>query len=162
MTINLNNNKNLNNKSHDSCKAYMKTLLEIQSMNCVYVTDMMPLLHNYVTVDTDMLLSSPKHLEVIYSMCKKVRLQMFELWFTEISSGTNIQRFFQCCCCVVTSAPFCLRCCPWIQARTQSVMQPNCWRLSSCSAKAEASTRSGAALYLLISTHHTSSTVFYF
>lgn len=57
-------------------KAYMKTLLEIQSMNCVYVTDMMPLLHNYVTVDTDMLLSSPKHLEVIYSMCKKVWLQM--------------------------------------------------------------------------------------
>ncbi|XP_039677499.1 importin-8-like [Perca fluviatilis] len=33
---------------------------------------MMPLLHNYVTVDTDMLLSNPKHLEVIYSMCKKV------------------------------------------------------------------------------------------
>lgn len=33
---------------------------------------MMPLLHNYVTVDTDMFLSNPKHLEVIYSMCKKV------------------------------------------------------------------------------------------
>uniref|UniRef100_A0A7N6BXR1 Importin N-terminal domain-containing protein n=1 Tax=Anabas testudineus TaxID=64144 RepID=A0A7N6BXR1_ANATE len=38
----------------------------------VCITDMMPLLHNYVTVDTDMLLSNPKHLEVIYSMCKKV------------------------------------------------------------------------------------------
>lgn len=37
---------------------------------------MMPLLHNYVTVDTDMLLSNPKHLEVIYSMCKKVRGQL--------------------------------------------------------------------------------------
>ncbi|XP_060934256.1 importin-8 isoform X3 [Limanda limanda] len=37
-----------------------------------YFTDMMPLLHNYITVDTDMLLSNPKHLEVIYSMCKKV------------------------------------------------------------------------------------------
>uniref|UniRef100_A0A7N9AMZ5 Importin 8 n=1 Tax=Mastacembelus armatus TaxID=205130 RepID=A0A7N9AMZ5_9TELE len=36
------------------------------------IIDMMPLLHNYVTVDTDMLLSTPKHLEVIYSMCKKV------------------------------------------------------------------------------------------
>ncbi|TRY92080.1 hypothetical protein DNTS_005869 [Danionella cerebrum] len=34
--------------------------------------DMMPLLHNYVTVDTNMLLSEPKYLEVIYSMCKKV------------------------------------------------------------------------------------------
>ncbi|XP_055011384.1 importin-8 isoform X2 [Boleophthalmus pectinirostris] len=37
-----------------------------------YFTDMMPLLHNYVTVDTDVLLSNPKHLEIIYSMCKKV------------------------------------------------------------------------------------------
>lgn len=45
-------------------------------MVCVCVTDMMPLLHNYVTVDTDMLLSNPKHLEVIYSMCKKVRPEM--------------------------------------------------------------------------------------
>uniref|UniRef100_A0A8C7GHJ9 Importin 8 n=1 Tax=Oncorhynchus kisutch TaxID=8019 RepID=A0A8C7GHJ9_ONCKI len=34
--------------------------------------DMMPLLHNYVTVDTDTLLSNPKYLEVIYTMCKKV------------------------------------------------------------------------------------------
>lgn len=46
----------------------------------------MPLLHNYVTVDTDMLLSNPKHLEVIYSMCKKVRLYMLIL-------------FSLCCCC---------------------------------------------------------------
>uniref|UniRef100_A0A4W4ECB7 Importin N-terminal domain-containing protein n=1 Tax=Electrophorus electricus TaxID=8005 RepID=A0A4W4ECB7_ELEEL len=36
------------------------------------IIDMMPLLHNYVTVDTDTLLSTPKHLEVIYTMCKKV------------------------------------------------------------------------------------------
>lgn len=35
-------------------------------------TDMMPLLHNYVTVDTDTLLSDTKYLEIIYSMCKKV------------------------------------------------------------------------------------------
>uniref|UniRef100_A0A672IY08 Uncharacterized protein n=1 Tax=Salarias fasciatus TaxID=181472 RepID=A0A672IY08_SALFA len=37
-----------------------------------YFTDMMPLLHNYVTVDTEALLSDTKHLEIIYSMCKKV------------------------------------------------------------------------------------------
>lgn len=36
---------------------------------------MMPLLHNYVTVDTDTLLSDTKYLEIIYSMCKKVKLQ---------------------------------------------------------------------------------------
>lgn len=35
---------------------------------------MMPLLHNYVTVDTDTLLSDTKYLEIIYSMCKKVKL----------------------------------------------------------------------------------------
>ncbi len=38
--------------------------------------DMMPLLHNYVTVDTNMLLSDPKYLEVIYTMCKKVLICM--------------------------------------------------------------------------------------
>ena len=49
--------------------------MQVRLMNgCACVADMMPLLHNYVTVDTDMLLSNPKHLEVIYSMCKKVRL----------------------------------------------------------------------------------------
>uniref|UniRef100_A0A3B4D9I9 Importin N-terminal domain-containing protein n=1 Tax=Pygocentrus nattereri TaxID=42514 RepID=A0A3B4D9I9_PYGNA len=37
-----------------------------------YFTDMMPLLHNYITVDTDTLLSDTKYLEIIYSMCKKV------------------------------------------------------------------------------------------
>uniref|UniRef100_A0A8D0A125 Importin 7 n=1 Tax=Sander lucioperca TaxID=283035 RepID=A0A8D0A125_SANLU len=37
-----------------------------------HVLDMMPLLHNYVTVDTDTLLSDTKYLEMIYSMCKKV------------------------------------------------------------------------------------------
>lgn len=39
----------------------------------VFLSDMMPLLHNYVTVDTDTLLSDTKYLEIIYSMCKKVR-----------------------------------------------------------------------------------------
>ncbi|MBN3273221.1 IPO7 protein, partial [Polyodon spathula] len=37
-----------------------------------YYTDMMPLLHNYITVDTDTLLSDTKYLEMIYSMCKKI------------------------------------------------------------------------------------------
>uniref|UniRef100_A0A8C5CPN7 Importin 7 n=1 Tax=Gadus morhua TaxID=8049 RepID=A0A8C5CPN7_GADMO len=36
------------------------------------LTDMMPLLHNYVTVDTDTLLSDTKYLEIIYAMCKKI------------------------------------------------------------------------------------------
>ncbi|CAM9462061.1 importin-7-like [Lampetra fluviatilis] len=35
-------------------------------------TEMMPVLHNYVTVDTDTLLANPKYLEVMYSMCKKI------------------------------------------------------------------------------------------
>uniref|UniRef100_A0A3Q3BGS6 Importin 8 n=1 Tax=Kryptolebias marmoratus TaxID=37003 RepID=A0A3Q3BGS6_KRYMA len=48
-------------------------LYEVFQHDCFdYFTDMMPLLHNYVTVDTDVLLSNPKHLEVIYNMCKKV------------------------------------------------------------------------------------------
>ncbi|XP_011611451.1 importin-8 isoform X1 [Takifugu rubripes] len=48
-------------------------LYEVFQHDCFdYFTDMMPLLHNYVTVDTETLLSNSKHLEVIYSMCKKV------------------------------------------------------------------------------------------
>ncbi|XP_032203432.1 importin-8 isoform X3 [Mustela erminea] len=37
-----------------------------------HVIDMMPLLHNYVTIDTDTLLSNPKHLEILFTMCRKV------------------------------------------------------------------------------------------
>uniref|UniRef100_A0A673WSS7 Importin 8 n=1 Tax=Salmo trutta TaxID=8032 RepID=A0A673WSS7_SALTR len=51
----------------------LAVLYEVFQHDCFdYFTDMMPLLHNYVTVDTDMLLSNPKYLEVIYTMCKKV------------------------------------------------------------------------------------------
>lgn len=56
------------------CYTNQENVVAVLLMVCVCVTDMMPLLHNYVTVDTDMLLSNPKHLEVIYSMCKKVGL----------------------------------------------------------------------------------------
>ncbi|KAK6191779.1 hypothetical protein SNE40_003377 [Patella caerulea] len=37
-----------------------------------YFTDMMPALHNYITVDTDAFLSNPQHIQVIYEMCKAV------------------------------------------------------------------------------------------
>lgn len=37
-----------------------------------FFPDMMPLLHNYVTIDTDTLLSNPKHLEILFTMCRKV------------------------------------------------------------------------------------------
>ncbi|XP_078529891.1 importin-8 [Lissotriton helveticus] len=48
-------------------------LFEVFQQDCFeYFTDMMPLLHNYVTVDTETLLANPKHLEIIYTMCKKV------------------------------------------------------------------------------------------
>uniref|UniRef100_A0A8D2LDR4 Importin 8 n=1 Tax=Varanus komodoensis TaxID=61221 RepID=A0A8D2LDR4_VARKO len=48
-------------------------LYEVFQQDCFeYFADMMPLLHNYVTVDTTTLLSNPKNLEIIYTMCKKV------------------------------------------------------------------------------------------
>lgn len=37
-----------------------------------FFTDMMPALHNYITVDTPAFLSNPKHLEIIYNMCKGI------------------------------------------------------------------------------------------
>ncbi|XP_061921593.1 importin-8 isoform X1 [Entelurus aequoreus] len=51
----------------------LSVLYEVFQHDCFdYFTDMLPLLHNYVTVDTDVFLSNPKHVEIIYSMCKKV------------------------------------------------------------------------------------------
>ncbi|XP_051911793.1 importin-8 isoform X1 [Hippocampus zosterae] len=51
----------------------LSVLYEVFQHDCFdYFTDMMPLLHNYVTVDTDVFLSNPKNVEIIYSMCKKV------------------------------------------------------------------------------------------
>ncbi|KAJ6660017.1 hypothetical protein lerEdw1_018215 [Lerista edwardsae] len=48
-------------------------LYEVFQQDCFeYFADMMPLLHNYITVDTDTLLSNCKNLEIIYTMCKKV------------------------------------------------------------------------------------------
>ncbi|XP_069759234.1 importin-8 isoform X2 [Narcine bancroftii] len=48
-------------------------LYEVLQQDCFeYFTDMMPLLHNYVTVDTDAFLSNPKNIEIIYNLCKKV------------------------------------------------------------------------------------------
>ncbi|XP_077401238.1 importin-8 isoform X1 [Vanacampus margaritifer] len=51
----------------------LSVLYDVFQHDCFdYFTDMMPLLHNYVTVDTDVFLSNPKNLEIIYNMCKKV------------------------------------------------------------------------------------------
>ncbi|XP_063449200.1 importin-8 isoform X3 [Pan paniscus] len=48
-------------------------LYEVFQQDCFeYFTDMMPLLHNYVTIDTDTLLSNAKHLEILFTMCRKV------------------------------------------------------------------------------------------
>ncbi|KAJ7371004.1 importin-7 [Desmophyllum pertusum] len=37
-----------------------------------YFAEMMPCLHNYITVDTPAFLANPKNLEVVYNMCKKM------------------------------------------------------------------------------------------
>lgn len=48
-------------------------------------------MHNYVTIDTDTLLSNPKHLEIIYTMCKKVRLVFLVIVLTLDVWASNIQ-----------------------------------------------------------------------
>lgn len=64
------------NRSHCRVRIWMVRALGMVFYIIFYLffLDMMPLLHNYVTIDTDTLLSNPKHLEIIYTMCKKVRL----------------------------------------------------------------------------------------
>ena len=38
------------------------------------LTDMTAALHNYITVDPEKFLADPKHLEMIYNMCKTVSI----------------------------------------------------------------------------------------
>ncbi|KAK2154166.1 hypothetical protein LSH36_275g06021 [Paralvinella palmiformis] len=37
-----------------------------------YFTDMMPALHNYITVDPDHFIANPRNMEIIYDMCKTI------------------------------------------------------------------------------------------
>ena len=37
-----------------------------------YFTDMMPALHNYVTIDTKAFLSTPNYMLAMYNMCKTI------------------------------------------------------------------------------------------
>ncbi len=41
-------------------------------MKHILSPDMMPALHNYITVDPDTFLGNPRNMEIIYDMCKTV------------------------------------------------------------------------------------------
>ena len=43
------------------------------------VVDMMPALHNYVTVDSDVFLSKPEYMEMTFDMCKSVSIELLEI-----------------------------------------------------------------------------------
>lgn len=40
----------------------------------VFAVDLMPSLYNYVTVDPDVFLSQPSHMEMIFSICRAVSI----------------------------------------------------------------------------------------
>lgn len=63
-------------------KGLFKTFFaaSLSTINALFA-DMMPLLHNYITVDTDTLLSDTKYLEIIYNMCKKVGCLYMQKYF---------------------------------------------------------------------------------
>lgn len=46
-----------------------------QKNGAEYFVDMMPALHNYITVDTPAFLSNQNHVIAMYNMCKSVRVQ---------------------------------------------------------------------------------------
>lgn len=58
---------------HPARKVTKPALQQVFMKNGIdHFTDMMPALHNYVTVDTDAFLSDEKRLLAIYNMCKDV------------------------------------------------------------------------------------------
>lgn len=50
----------------------MSSLQVFQKDGFDYFTDMMPSLHNYVTIDTDAFLSNENHVLAMFDMCKAV------------------------------------------------------------------------------------------
>ncbi|XP_059170655.1 importin-7-like [Physella acuta] len=58
--------------SHHMWEVFGMIYQMFQKNGIDYFTDMMPALHNYITVDTEAFLANPTYLEVIYDMCKTV------------------------------------------------------------------------------------------
>ncbi|KAH9487616.1 importin-7 [Bulinus truncatus] len=58
--------------SHHMWEVFRMIYQMFQKNGIDYFTDMMPALHNYITVDTDAFLGNPENLEIIYNMCKTV------------------------------------------------------------------------------------------
>ncbi|XP_022334260.1 importin-7-like isoform X2 [Crassostrea virginica] len=58
--------------SHHMWQVFAMLYEMFQKDGIDYFTDMMPALHNYITVDTPAFLSKPDHIQIIYNMCKQV------------------------------------------------------------------------------------------
>ncbi|CAH1785309.1 unnamed protein product [Owenia fusiformis] len=58
--------------SNNMWEVFAKLYEMFQKEGFDYFTDMMPALHNYITVDTPAFLSNPSHIESIYNMCKTI------------------------------------------------------------------------------------------
>ncbi|BFZ04143.1 hypothetical protein BsWGS_07182 [Bradybaena similaris] len=58
--------------SHHMWEVFNMIYQMFQKDGIDYFTDMMPALHNYITVDTEAFLANPRNLEIIYNMCKTV------------------------------------------------------------------------------------------
>lgn len=56
-----------------------------------YFTDMMPALHNYITVDTPAFLSNENHILAMFNMCKAVSIyERFSLYPSQYNYFLNI------------------------------------------------------------------------
>ncbi|XP_072510513.1 importin-8 isoform X2 [Notamacropus eugenii] len=80
-------------------------LFEVFQQDCFeYFADMMPLLHNYVTIDTVTLLSNPKHLEIIYTMCRKCIPLFVEVVLERLTRGVKTSELRTMCLQVAIAA----------------------------------------------------------
>ena len=60
-------------KQNDDERPFCFTLIKVFEKDAFdYFTDMMPALHNYVTVDTDAFVSNPDYLLALFNMCKAI------------------------------------------------------------------------------------------
>lgn len=59
-----------------------------------YFLDIMPSLHNYVTVDTPAFLSNPNHVIAIFDMCKSVRIYSRRAFMMNLITNFEHCRFW--------------------------------------------------------------------
>ena len=66
----------MKSKSFTTYRVALYIILPVHFARTVFVVDLMPSLYNYITVDPDVFLSQPSHMEMIFNICRAVSISL--------------------------------------------------------------------------------------